>query len=120
MKLKLSVVLLFILITGCAVHNKEIQTITSSKIIEYTIVVEGLEQEYYQEIINSFTKISGFIRYTTPVSRNGMLEIICKFYDSPNLQKSIYDELNNVFMVLSKSIDISNTFNSFRVYVTTY
>lgn len=113
------IVLIIIFCVSCAAKNSNI-TSTSNKIQKITIVVEGLEQEYSQEIINSIKQISGYIKYTTPVNKDGMLEIIFRFNDSPNLQKNIYDKLNTVFMTLSKSVDISTAHNYFRAVITTY
>lgn len=113
------IVLIIIFCVSCAAKNSNI-TSTSNKIQKITIVVEGLEQEYSQEIINSIKQISGYIKYTTPVNKDGMLEIIFRFNDSPNLQKNIYDKLNTVFMTLSKSVDISTAHNYFRAVITAY
>lgn len=114
------IILIFIFCTACAAPINSSINSTSNKIQKITIVVEGLEQEYAQEIINSIKQISGYIKYTAPVNKDGMLEIICRFNDSPNLQKNIYDELNTVFMTLSKTVDISTTYNYFKAVVTAY
>lgn len=114
------IVLFIIFCTACAATTSSNISNTSNKIQKITIVVEGLEQEYTQEIINSIKQISGYVKYTAPVNKDGMLEIICRFNDSPNLQKDIYDELNTVFMTLSKTVSISTAHNYFRAVVTTY
>lgn len=113
------IILMIIFCMSCAAKNSNI-TSTSNKIQKITIVVEGLEQEYSQDIINSIKQVSGYIKYTTPVNKDGMLEIIFRFNDSPNLQKNIYDKLNTVFMTLSKSVDISTAHNYFRAVITAY
>lgn len=113
-------ILLIIFCTACAATTSSNISNIANKIQKITIVVEGLEQEYAQEIINSIKQISGYVKYTAPVNKDGMLEIICRFNDSPNLQKNIYDELNTVFMTLSKTVNISTAHNYFRAAVTTY
>lgn len=117
---KILIILVLILCTACAGPTVSQISSSSSKIQKITILIEGLEKEYSQEIIDSIKQINGYIKYTTPVNKDGMLEIICRFNDSPNLQEIIYEKLNTVFMTLSKSVDISTTYNSFRVVVSNY
>lgn len=115
-------ILVTVLLAGCAAKTN-VATNTGNiepTIKKYVVVVKGLEAEYAQDVINSLTHVKGYAKHTVPMNREYDLEIICNYYDTPALYDDIMKSLNNVFMVLSKTVNISTVSNSFQVKVINY
>lgn len=119
MKKFLLSILLGVVFVGCA-GKPEVAAVPPVPEVNYTIVVKGLETEYYTTIEDAIAEISTYKEHAVTLSKDGVVEIKAVFVDNRKVDKDVYETINNVFQTLSKTVEIKKYTKAINVEVTNY
>ena len=118
-KIFLSLILGSMLIS-CAAKQVEVAPAPVIEKVDYSVVIEGLESEYYPSVSEALKNISTFDSQSVLLSREGALEIKGTFVDNKEVAENVREAMTNLFQTLSKTIEVQVLKNSIRIEVTNY